>query len=167
MKVTPRNRRLAFVFVSLHWLWQLALQTMRKAKPNKSHEKKKQKCIAIAISLCAVQFVHCYCCRLETVCCISVWVQRLIIDDINHCALSPSVVDMSSVLISRLPTTTTTTPRGCIHKSMSLPRCCCCSARCVHCTCQLSLRFPLRLLVMDVPMPDHIQICVCMYWECV
>lgn len=85
-----------------------------KAKPNKSHEKKEMHCIAISLWL--VQFVHCYCSRLETVC-ISVWVQRLIIDDINHCALSRSVVDMSSVLVppttdSRLPTTTTTpTPR--------------------------------------------------------
>lgn len=85
-----------------------------KAKPNKSHEKKEMHCIAISLWL--VQFVHCYCSRLETVC-ISVWVQRLIIDDINHCALSRSVVDMSSVLVppttdSGLPTTTTTpTPR--------------------------------------------------------
>lgn len=66
----------------------------------------------------------------------------------------------------RLPTPNNnndTDTESCIHKSMSPPRCCCCcccccSARCVHCTCQLSLRFPLRLLVMDVPMPDHIQI---------
>lgn len=59
MKVTPRNRRLAFVFVSLHWLWQLALQTMRKAKPNKSHEKSNRNALlllshSVLFSLCIV-----------------------------------------------------------------------------------------------------------------
>lgn len=50
MKVTPRNRRLAFVFVSLHWLWQLALQTMRNARNEKQSQTKvmkKKKCIVL------------------------------------------------------------------------------------------------------------------------
>lgn len=81
---------------------------------------------------------------------------------------------MSSVLVPpttdyrlRAPNNNDTDTESCIHKSMSPPRCCCCSARCVHCTCQLSLRFPLWLLVMDVPMPDHIQISTYVWGVCV
>lgn len=61
MKVTPRNRRLAFVFVSLHWLWQLALQTMRNARNEKQSQTKVMKkrnalyCyLALPCSVCAL-----------------------------------------------------------------------------------------------------------------
>lgn len=81
-------------------------------------------------------------------------------------AVSRSVVDMSSVLVppptstpTAIPIPTPTPTESRIHKSMSSPRCCCsAAARCVHCTCQLSLRLPQAIggYLSWMPMSGHI-----------
>lgn len=170
MKVTPRNRRLAFVFVSLHWLWQLALQTMRNARNEKQSQTKVMKkrnalyCyLALTRTVRALLLQSPWDCLHLCVSSASDYWRHQPLCVVSECCwheLSPRTSDYRLRTPNNNNDTDTDT-ESCIHKSMSPPRCCCCcccSARCVHCTCQLSLRFPLRLLVMDVPMPDHIQI---------